>query len=99
MTLGQARDGQCKGRVDRRKGQASQRSKLPVGRSEEHTSELQTLMRISYAVFCLLKKNRRYIALDTRNTLSSEEQTSALHPITRISHNAFCMKKKQNTHH
>src|SRR3546814_4476222 len=30
---------------------------LPVSRSEEHTSELQTLMRISYAVFCLKKQN------------------------------------------
>src|SRR3546814_6875097 len=29
------------------------------GRSEEHTSELQSLMRISYAVFCLKKKNSR----------------------------------------
>src|SRR3546814_1584893 len=29
-------------------------------RSEEHTSELQSLMRISYAVFCLKKKNNRY---------------------------------------
>src|SRR3546814_4484077 len=29
---------------------------LPVLRSEEHTSELQSLMRISYAVFCLKKK-------------------------------------------
>src|SRR3546814_4452509 len=29
------------------------------GRSEEHTSELQSLMRISYAVFCLKKKNVR----------------------------------------
>src|SRR3546814_5316293 len=29
---------------------------LPLGRSEEHTSELQSLMRISYAVFCLKKK-------------------------------------------
>src|SRR3546814_2239076 len=28
-------------------------------RSEEHTSELQSLMRISYAVFCLTKKNKR----------------------------------------
>src|SRR3546814_6498671 len=28
-----------------------------VARSEEHTSELQSLMRISYAVFCLKKKN------------------------------------------
>src|SRR3546814_9447611 len=30
-----------------------------VQRSEEHTSELQSLMRISYAVFCLKKKNKR----------------------------------------
>src|SRR3546814_9833804 len=30
---------------------------LPEGRSEEHTSELQSLMRISYAVFCLKKKH------------------------------------------
>src|SRR3546814_2379150 len=29
-----------------------------IGRSEEHTSELQSLMRISYAVFCLKKKNK-----------------------------------------
>src|SRR3546814_3513304 len=31
----------------------------PAGRSEEHTSELQSLMRISYAVFCLKKKNTK----------------------------------------
>src|SRR3546814_8687871 len=30
---------------------------LSLTRSEEHTSELQSLMRISYAVFCLKKKN------------------------------------------
>src|SRR3546814_8663874 len=30
-------------------------SRLRAGRSEEHTSELQSLMRISYAVFCLKK--------------------------------------------
>src|SRR3546814_10606265 len=29
-------------------------------RSEEHTSELQSLMRISYAVFCLKKKKKQY---------------------------------------
>src|SRR3546814_6726007 len=34
----------------------------PEGRSEEHTSELQSLMRISYAVFCLKQKT------NTRNT-------------------------------
>src|SRR3546814_2337410 len=38
----------------------------PIGqilglRSEEHTSELQSLMRISYAVFCLKKKNSKTI--------------------------------------
>src|SRR3546814_2545190 len=35
-----------------------------IGRSEEHTSELQSLMRISYAVFCLKKKTKA-----THNTL------------------------------
>src|SRR3546814_4012144 len=33
------------------------------GRSEEHTSELQSLMRISYAVFCLKKKKTTYITI------------------------------------
>src|SRR3546814_5702825 len=35
------------------------RSEAREMRSEEHTSELQSLMRISYAVFCLKKKNNR----------------------------------------
>src|SRR3546814_2112323 len=34
------------------------RSTMLMERSEEHTSELQSLMRISYAVFCLKKKNK-----------------------------------------
>src|SRR3546814_9534606 len=34
-------------------------------RSEEHTSELQSLMRISYAVFCLKKKNTNNITITT----------------------------------
>src|SRR3546814_3081136 len=38
----------------RSRARCSQRRR---GRSEEHTSELQSLMRISYAVFCLKKKN------------------------------------------
>src|SRR3546814_4483413 len=36
-------------------------------RSEEHTSELQSLMRISYAVFCLKKKNNRISIITTYN--------------------------------
>src|SRR3546814_1127197 len=41
-------------------------------RSEEHTSELQSLMRISYAVFCLKKKKCKYI----------EKQLKCMHTIT-----------------
>src|SRR3546814_7404838 len=37
-------------------------------RSEEHTSELQSLMRISYAVFCLKKKKRNKISTPMTNT-------------------------------
>src|SRR3546814_2615877 len=35
---------------------APEKLSIAAGRSEEHTSELQSLMRISYAVFCLKKK-------------------------------------------
>src|SRR3546814_10746372 len=39
--------------------QARKEKRRPLGmRSEEHTSELQSLMRISYAVFCLKKKKK-----------------------------------------
>src|SRR3546814_4775763 len=41
-------------------------------RSEEHTSELQSLMRISYAVFCLKKKN-------TQNEIVAPQQTRDAH--------------------
>src|SRR3546814_5184065 len=44
-------------------------SEIVGGRSEEHTSELQALMRISYAVFCLTKKNTR----KENNVTSSSE--------------------------
>src|SRR3546814_1845841 len=40
-------------------------------RSEEHTSELQSLMRISYAVFCLTKKNKHH---DKQAHCSSTQQ-------------------------
>src|SRR3546814_3838241 len=39
---------------------ASVSEALEMARSEEHTSELQSLMRISYAVFCLKKKKTPY---------------------------------------
>src|SRR3546814_6388198 len=42
----------------RQRGEACRTTPKP-GRSEEHTSELQSLMRISYAVFCLKKKKNK----------------------------------------
>src|SRR3546814_2483960 len=45
-----------------------------AGRSEEHTSELQSLMRISYAVFCLKKKKKR--------RATSQQLTRQQHKIT-----------------
>src|SRR3546814_2829905 len=39
-------------------GEARGEPAAPPARSEEHTSELQSLMRISYAVFCLKKKKK-----------------------------------------
>src|SRR3546814_7172048 len=45
----------------------SGRLPAPVNRSEEHTSELQSLMRISYAVFCLKKKKENTIQKHNHN--------------------------------
>src|SRR3546814_3941277 len=50
----EAKGGEIAGFSAHEDGKASYRS-----RSEEHTSELQSLMRISYAVFCLKKKNKK----------------------------------------
>src|SRR3546814_10061091 len=49
------RQGTAAGRADR-----NDAPRKCQGRSEEHTSELQSLMRISYAVFCLTKKNKKH---------------------------------------
>src|SRR3546814_4051559 len=47
------------------------------GRSEEHTSELQSLMRISYAVFCLKKKKDTHTYNTTRkNSITMKDSTS-----------------------
>src|SRR3546814_12097335 len=43
--------------VERRPHSRHHAFRNPAGRSEEHTSELQSLMRISYAVYCLKKKH------------------------------------------
>src|SRR3546814_3790308 len=47
-------------------------------RSEEHTSELQSLMRISYAVFCLKKKNKthKHIRMKHQHQYLTQHHTS-----------------------
>src|SRR3546814_7776401 len=71
------RSPRCAGRAayrERARGTGCPRRPLPSRdrrggrRSEEHTSELQSLMRISYAVFCLKKKKR--------NTHKSTKETN-----------------------
>src|SRR3546814_7544719 len=64
------------GQSDARPGQhAARRRNAPAGRSEEHTSELQSLMRISYAVFCLKNKNQtQSIAVRTNKEADTTRQ-------------------------
>src|SRR3546814_1704241 len=64
---------------------------VPLGRSEEHTSELQSLMRISYAVFCLKKKTTTdkptYENPQNKNTISTpayQESNDDLNAISTI---------------
>src|SRR3546814_8329152 len=58
-------------------------------RSEEHTSELQSLMRISYAVFCLNKKNYSYREI--------EKDTTSLPTLPTIACADVCSKTTTNT--
>src|SRR3546814_7439604 len=53
-----------------------------VIRSEEHTSELQSLMRISYAVFCLKKKTQKYKTTD--KTQSPRQTISSTYKINKV---------------
>src|SRR3546814_1310162 len=46
------------------------------GRSEEHTSELQSLMRLSYAVFCLHKKKKQILRRTATVALAVHNKTS-----------------------
>src|SRR3546814_1287172 len=60
----------------------------PHSRSEEHTSELQSLMRISYAVFCLKKKNK-----------TNNDHTIRKTKCTTRHHNLQCTKQSQEDTH
>src|SRR3546814_4725378 len=60
QTFAGLRSGDHGCRLGSRQGRGKGRQRLTLRpRSEEHTSELQSLMRISYAVFCLKKTNKK----------------------------------------
>src|SRR3546814_6070836 len=64
-------------------------------RSEEHTSELQSLMRISYAVFCLKKKKQKPHRQTNKNILLPNEQHRHT---TTTRHNKHTIRiKRSNT--
>src|SRR3546814_6587236 len=73
--VAQQRGGRRDARQMRSTGTWSKRRASSSSRSEEHTSELQSLMRISYAVFCLKKKNQNTRIDPTHNINTPEEHT------------------------
>src|SRR3546814_8453841 len=64
-------------------------------RSEEHTSELQSLMRISYAVFCLKKKNKKK-KNKKNNKHTHIEKTKQLNQTNRTRVNTYTKKGDTN---
>src|SRR3546814_7375823 len=62
-------------------------------RSEEHTSELQSLMRISYAVFCLNKKN----ICDLKKRLNTQHRPDP--PVHRHDHYKMTNPEQQDNRH
>src|SRR3546814_7457386 len=66
---------------------ARQHYQHKLNRSEEHTSELQSLMRISYAVFCLKKKNNTISYHHQQSTHHTNHHSRITDPHTDIIHN------------
>src|SRR3546814_3827597 len=63
---------------------ASASRPAPSPRSEEHTSELQSLMRISYAVFCLKKKKTKQQNIHTKSREHNKIENKATIGIPRL---------------
>src|SRR3546814_9141093 len=73
-------------RLERRQqGEHAERTDCDDGRSEEHTSELQSLMRISYAVFCLKKKTTetRHLVRHTHHAIYKENNAHTAQYVQR----------------
>src|SRR3546814_1318133 len=73
-----------------KQGENESRADYNQRRSEEHTSELQSLMRISYAVFCLKKK----INIHTPAILCAVYNITNKHYILQTSSTTLCTKRQ-----
>src|SRR3546814_9462079 len=102
-TLFRAKDGRSRGQRITAGGVRTTKAKVAIavmaGRSEEHTSELQSLMRISYAVFCLKKKSMSTWTIKNRNdnkttNRSNSRKTTLCHEIHHNRHASM----KRTTH-
>src|SRR3546814_4232500 len=67
-------DADALGHLGHARAQTADAAHHEIDRSEEHTSELQSLMRISYAVFCLKKKNIYHANSRNTKTRASSNQ-------------------------
>src|SRR3546814_3543735 len=65
-------------------------------RSEEHTSELQSLMRISYAVFCLKKKTKQ--KQQTNKNSKKNEQHTQHKRVQKVNHHKQTENNNNKTH-
>src|SRR3546814_4492299 len=87
---------------DRKVRREGGRQRIQRQRSEEHTSELQSLMRISYAVFCLKKKNQINYEKETnqhnkRYKITHKNDTHKHHQInTQTTNNISTNNKASN---
>src|SRR3546814_4427021 len=68
---------QCRPLVPIHKRMVARNSESVACRSEEHTSELQSLMRISYAVFCLKKKKKKNTTKQHTNKQNTNNITNS----------------------
>src|SRR3546814_7723833 len=78
----------CRGSIGVRPARLRSRpaASAPAERSEEHTSELQSLMRISYAVFCLKKKKKLIIEPNPVLLYIQIHKKRELHTLHHIAH-------------
>src|SRR3546814_1104315 len=71
---------------EEKSSRVSKPSHTGIPRSEEHTSELQSLMRISYAVFCLKKKNIKITTLNNKKNQNIQQHRQLNNKQKHITH-------------